>query len=193
MKTTTRQSLWQFCSMLSAAAVVTAFPYVATTWQMTLLTLVCLTASFCGWWHIFFRRDEPVLYAPDKAGNYQLNACLYKTQFLCEADSYARNALHHEYCVQRRHFQPSEWSHKLSGMYTIGKRYGRPITLNVEFAEIKGVAVCFYYCDSELADWEVVTKWLKEFLPETPTRIRSDATNFHHIARLCVQPVAAGN
>lgn len=73
--------------------------------------------------------------------------------------------------------KPHVWKQLNPGsIREIGRLDGRPVCVELSWADIDAATVLFYNLCSRVTDSEMLEKWLKNELPGVP---RSDAMNFH--------------
>lgn len=101
---------------------------------------------------------------------WDIEGLIKGTQLIVEANSYERMTLW-ELWKDR-----TEWVQVLEGEgVEVGKLNKRPVFIQLSWAVIRGVAVCFLEPTSELVDWKMIDKWLTKTFPGIR---KLDAMNF---------------
>jgi len=110
---------------------------------------------------------------------------LKKTKFLVEANSFEQHCLWKEYVHTAT--TPLKWEQMNGWLVTVNERKGRPICICLSWNRVNGHLVCFWNATSQLVDYKLIDKWLKENYDQKWDEGRRpatcDAQNFHH----CIQ------
>lgn len=119
-----------------------------------------------------------------KALKFQLRSLCDNTDFVVEADSYARVHLN-------RRWSPNvNWEFD-PRCYTveIGSFAGNPIAINMQFAKINGKRIMFYSPCSAVVNYDMIDKWLLANCNPTRfgglERAHVNAENFHRVIDFC--------
>lgn len=101
-----------------------------------------------------------------------LEETLPKVQYIIEATSFE------QHCLWEKYHDRVEWKQHLSGHgKIIGRVDDRPIFMSFLYASIDGVLVLFWTLTSELADYNMAEKFLKEHTKVT-SRFADAQNNF---------------
>jgi hypothetical protein len=118
---------------------------------------------------------------------------LLATVFLVEASSYEQQMLWERHAKQSRDkINPDDinWQQISPGWSVhVGKLDGRPVCISMNWVELNGAPVCFWYAQSQVVDHAMIDTWLdahcKAVREGGARRGRCDVWNFHH----CLQAV----
>jgi len=110
------------------------------------------------------------------------------TEFVVEADDYARQSLWERYSTQALH--PTElntirWEQDCMGTCsTIGQIADCPVVVTFFWAKLNGHLICFYHPTSAVVDHRMVNNYLEKYCNpswDNGRRAHADASNFHHV------------
>jgi hypothetical protein len=114
----------------------------------------------------------------------EIETKLSQEVFVVEATSYERHAL------WAKHNETVDWKAEGVGHgCKIGELDGRPVFVAFNYAKINGQLVVFYNPTSQVVDWEMVEKWIKEHFKIGFRDGQSDAMNFGH----CLNAIERAN
>lgn len=110
---------------------------------------------------------------------------LAESFYAIEADSYAYHMIWKQYfydiAPEKRQY---DFVQDNSGLgHEIGKIGGKSVVLQFNWWIINGHRVLFYHVMSQVADWEMVEKWLKKNMAHL--KYKTDASNAFNVLRHC--------
>lgn len=96
------------------------------------------------------------------------------SDYVVEADDFALRTLSKQFADSGH-----TWNDRDHNCYilTLGQIGDRPIVLTCRWVTIDSLLILFYTCNSQVADWAMIEKWLKENCKKTA--VHTDAQNFH--------------
>lgn len=110
---------------------------------------------------------------------HQLQKLLDSVVFVVEADSFARYQLNRMWCAKVDwEFDPR--CHTVN----IGTFGGEPVNMSLQFAKINGKQIMFYSPSGQVANWDMIEKWLLANCNPTRQgglRAHVNAENFHQV------------
>lgn len=135
-------------------------------------------------------------YRPDETAESRLQ----QTKFVVEATGFEMQSLwahHAKDSPERIDPNPVDW-HQISPgwLVTVGELDGRPCCIDVQWCELNGALVCFYYNSSQVVDTKQTEAWFDKHFTGTyggGRRAMSNAMNFHHCLHAIEEFTAAKN
>jgi hypothetical protein len=111
------------------------------------------------------------------------------TEFVVEADSYARQTIWEQWSTQAMFKRPNcnniNWEQDSMGcVLQIGTLDNRPVNIEFYWAKLIGHLVLFYHPCSQVVDHAMIETWIKKYCNpqwDNGRRAHCDASNFHHV------------
>lgn len=106
------------------------------------------------------------------------------TEFVIEANDFEIHSLWRSYHYDPPDCDKTPWEQDTAGlMITVGTLNGNNVNISVQWAEVDGMLMMFYWACSRFVDHDLVDQWLKKNCNPAwcsgKRRARTDASNFH--------------
>jgi hypothetical protein len=108
------------------------------------------------------------------------------TEFVVEADSFARLALWERFSTEALHkteLNTINWQQDSMGTcYQVGSLDNRPVNIDFVWAKLNNHLILFYHACSQVVDHKMVENWIEKYCNPQHNERRShcDANNFAH-------------